>query len=69
MDNTYPIQQTCPHCQANRGYVRAVTFSETVKTLSFRCDGCGERWDVASQVPISSSLTLVPNTTNRQGMR
>ena len=67
MDNTY--RQTCPHCQANCAYLRAVKFSEAVKTLSFRCDECGAKWDVASQVPISSRLTLVHNPTTSQGMR
>ena len=69
MDKTQPIHQTCPNCQTNRGYLRAVAFSELVKTLSFRCDGCGATWDVATDVPVADRLTLGPRQPFAQGLR
>ena len=69
MDNTYPIQQTCPHCEMDRGYLRGVTFSETVKSFTFRCEACGAKWVVASDAPIAPRLRLVPKAATPQGMR
>lgn len=69
MEKTHPIHQTCPQCQTNRGYLRAVTFSDVVKTLTFRCDGCGGKWDVASPVPITARLTLLPHLATQRGVQ
>jgi len=41
---TESLRPSCPYCLNGQGRVYAVSWKDTTKTISFRCEGCAQTW-------------------------
>jgi transcription elongation factor Elf1 len=54
MDKNQSLHPDCPDCATADAQLCAVKFGHRTKTLTFRCGGCGHRWNVDADAVVAS---------------